>query len=166
MKSYNHKEIESKWQTKWDENNLFATPVNPQDKMYILVEFPYPSGDLHVGHWYAFAVTDIYSRYMHALGKDVLFPFGFDSFGLPAENAAIKRGLNPKTWTYSNIEQMIGQVKSMGTMVDWNKMVITSDPEYYKWTQWLFIQFYKKGLVSHKETHVNWCPSCKTVLAN
>jgi leucyl-tRNA synthetase len=166
MKSYNHKEIESKWQMKWDENNLFATPTNPQDKMYILVEFPYPSGDLHVGHWYAFAVTDIYARYMHALGKDVLFPFGFDSFGLPAENAAIKRGLNPKAWTYSNIESMITQVKSMGTMLDWDKKVITSDPEYYKWTQWLFVQFYKKGLVTHKETHVNWCPSCKTVLAN
>ncbi|MEY4440802.1 MAG: hypothetical protein RLY49_428 [Candidatus Parcubacteria bacterium] len=166
MKDYNHKEIESKWQKEWESKNLFKTNPNPKDKSYLLVEFPYPSGDLHVGHWYAFAVTDIFARYMHHLGKDVLFPFGFDSFGLPAENAAIKRGLNPKTWTYSNIEKMIDQVKSMGTMIDWDTKVVTSDPEYYKWTQWLFLQFYKKGLVKHEQTHVNWCPSCKTVLAN
>lgn len=166
MKDYNHKEIEAKWQKEWDSHNLFKTNPNPKDKMYLLTEFPYPSGNLHVGHWYAFAVTDIFARYMKHLGKDVLFPFGFDSFGLPAENAAIKRGLNPKTWTYSNIEHMIGQVKSMGTMIDWDTQVITSDPEYYKWTQWLFLQFYKKGLVKHEQTHVNWCPSCKTVLAN
>lgn len=166
MKEYNHKEIEKKWQSAWQEAHIFKTSSDPKDKMYILVEFPYPSGDLHVGHWYAFAVTDIYARYMHHLGKDVFFPFGFDSFGLPAENAAIKRGLNPKTWTYSNIESMSKQVKSMGTMLDWNTKIATSDPEYYKWTQWLFLQFYKKGLVKHQETHVNWCPSCKTVLAN
>jgi leucyl-tRNA synthetase len=166
MKDYNHKEIEDKWQKQWTEHNVFKTKADPQNKMYILTEFPYPSGNLHVGHWYAFAVTDIFARYMHHLGKDVLFPFGFDSFGLPAENAAIKRGLNPKTWTYSNIEHMITQVKSMGTMIDWDTQVITSDPEYYKWTQWLFLQFHKKGLVKHEQTHVNWCPSCKTVLAN
>jgi leucyl-tRNA synthetase len=166
MKDYNHKEIEKKWQKEWENNNLFKTNPNPKDKMYILTEFPYPSGNLHVGHWYAFAVTDIFARYMHHIGKDVFFPFGFDSFGLPAENAAIKRGLNPKTWTYSNIEHMIQQVKNMGTMVDWDTQVITSDPEYYKWTQWLFLQFYKKGLVKYEQTHVNWCPSCKTVLAN
>lgn len=166
MKDYNHKEIEAKWQKEWESKNLFKTNQNPKDKAYLLVEFPYPSGDLHVGHWYAFAVTDIFARYMHHIGKDVLFPFGFDAFGLPAENAAIKRGLNPKTWTYSNIEKMIEQVKSMGTMIDWDTKVVTSDPEYYKWTQWLFLQFYKKGLVKHEQTHVNWCPSCKTVLAN
>jgi leucyl-tRNA synthetase len=166
MKSYDHKSIEAKWQREWREQNLFNTNENPQDKMYILVEFPYPSGDLHVGHWYAFAVTDIFARYMHHVGKDVLFPIGFDSFGLPAENAAIKRGLNPKAWTYSNIEVMTKQLESMGTMFDWNKKVVTSDPSYYKWTQWLFLQFYKKGLVHHQETHVNWCPSCKTILAN
>lgn len=166
MKDYNHKEIEAKWQKEWTERNMFKTKANPQNKMYILTEFPYPSGNLHVGHWYAFAVTDIFARYMHHIGRDVFFPFGFDSFGLPAENAAIKRGLNPKTWTYSNIEHMIEQVKSMGTMIDWDTQVITSDPEYYRWTQWLFLQFYKKGLVKHEQTHVNWCPSCKTVLAN
>lgn len=166
MKEYNHKEIEKKWQQEWDDAHLFKSSPNPKDKMYILTEFPYPSGDLHVGHWYAFAVTDIFARYMHHLGKDVFFPFGFDSFGLPAENAAIKRGLNPKTWTYSNIESMSKQVKSMGTMLDWDTKIATSDPEYYKWTQWFFLQFYKKGLVNHKESHVNWCPSCKTILAN
>jgi len=166
MNSYNHKEIEKKWQKEWEDNNLFKTNSNPKDKMYLLVEFPYPSGNLHVGHWYAFAVTDIFARYMHHVGKDVFFPFGFDSFGLPAENAAIQRGLNPKTWTYSNIEYMKGQVKNMGTMIDWSTQFNTSDPQYYKWTQWLFLQFYKKGLVKHEQTHVNWCPSCKTVLAN
>ena len=166
MKSYNHKEIESRWQKKWNDSQIFKTKQNPKDPYYLLVEFPYPSGNLHVGHWYAFAVTDIFARYMHHVGKDVLFPFGFDSFGLPAENAAIKRGLNTKKWTYSNIKHMIDQVKKMGTMIDWETKIITSDPEYYKWTQWLFLQFYKKGLVAHEQTHVNWCPSCKTVLAN
>ncbi len=169
MNSYDHKAIEAKWQQQWADANLFKTatvPRTPEDKMYLLTEFPYPSGNLHVGHWYAFAVTDIFARYLHHIGKDVLFPVGFDSFGLPAENAAIKRGLNPKDWTYSNIDYMIGQIKSMGGMFDWDKKVVTSDPEYYKWTQWLFLQFYKKGLVKHEKTHVNWCPSCKTVLAN
>jgi leucyl-tRNA synthetase len=166
MNSYDHKAIEAKWQKQWADANLFKTPDTPGDKMYLLVEFPYPSGNLHVGHWYAFAVTDIFARYMHHVGKDVLFPIGFDSFGLPAENAAIKRGLNPKDWTYSNIDFMVSQIKSMGGMFDWNRKVVTSDPEYYKWTQWLFLQFYKKGLVKHEKTHVNWCPSCKTVLAN
>ena len=169
MNSYDHKAIEAKWQKQWADANLFktaTTPRTPEDKMYLLTEFPYPSGNLHVGHWYAFAVTDIFARYMHHIGKDVLFPIGFDSFGLPAENAAIKRGLNPKDWTYSNIEFMEGQLRSMGTMFDWDKKVVTSDPEYYRWTQWLFLQFYKKGLVKHEKTHVNWCPSCKTVLAN
>jgi leucyl-tRNA synthetase family protein len=103
---------------------------------------------------------------MHHIGKDVFFPIGFDAFGLPAENAAIKRGLNPKTWTYSNIEFMEGQLKSMGAMFDWETKLLTCDPEYYKWTQWFFLQFYKNGLVKHEQTHVNWCPSCKTVLAN
>ena len=166
MNSYDHKGIEAKWQKQWEDARLFRTPENPQDKMYMLVEFPYPSGDLHVGHWYAFAVTDIFARYMHHIGKDVMFPIGFDSFGLPAENAAIKRGLNSKDWTYSNIDFMVNQVKNMGTMFDWDRKVVTSDPEYYRWTQWLFLQFHKKGLVKHEKTHVNWCPSCKTVLAN
>lgn len=166
MKDYDHKNIEKKWQKKWEDAQLFKTAENPKSPYYTLVEFPYPSGNLHVGHWYAFAVTDIFARYMHHVGKDVLFPFGFDSFGLPAENAAIQRGLNPKTWTYSNIEHMTGQVKNMGTMIDWNTKLITSDPEYYKWTQWLFLQFYKNDLVKHQESHVNWCPSCKTILAN
>ncbi len=166
MKSYDHKSIEAKWQKQWTEQNLFKTVENPKNKMYILIEFPYPSGDLHVGHWYAFAVTDIFARYMHHVGKDVLFPIGFDAFGLPAENAAIKRGLNPKTWTYSNMAVMTNQLKNMGTMFDWDKKIVTCDPSYYKWTQWLFLQFYKKNLIHHEQTHVNWCPSCKTVLAN
>lgn len=168
MTNYNHKEIEKKWQGIWEEKNVYKTAdkKDGSDNEYILVEFPYPSGNLHVGHWYAFAVTDIYAKYRRMLGKNVLFPVGFDAFGLPAENAAIKRGLNPRDWTYSNIEFMKTQMKSMGASFDWNHLVVTCDPEYYKWTQWLFLKFLEKGLAYQSETNVNWCPSCKTVLAN
>lgn len=166
MNDYNHKEIEKKWQEYWREKGLHKVESKEGDNSYVLVEFPYPSGNLHVGHWYAFAVTDIYARYLKKTGKNVLFPIGFDAFGLPAENAAIKRGLNPKDWTYSNMEFMTKQLESMGTIFDWDRKVETCDPNYYKWTQWLFLQFYKKGIVNHEKSHVNWCPSCKTTLAN
>lgn len=169
MKShYNHKEIESKWQEKWAADNLYKTETtkDSKDKEYILVEYPYPSGNLHVGHWYAFAITDIYARYRKMLGGNVLFPIGFDSFGLPAENAAIKHGISPKKWTYENIDTMKKQILSMGTMFDWSHELAASDPEYYKWTQWLFLQFYKNNLAYQADTPVNWCTSCKTVLAN
>lgn len=168
MNNYNHKEIEKKWQGIWEEKSVYKTSdkKDGSENEYILVEFPYPSGNLHVGHWYAFAVTDIYAKYRRMLGKNVLFPVGFDAFGLPAENAAIKRGLNPRDWTYSNIEFMKTQMKSMGASFDWNHLVVTCDPEYYKWTQWLFLKFLEKGLAYQSETNVNWCPSCKTVLAN
>ncbi len=167
MQEYNHKEIEKKWQDIWKKNKIYETKEKQEEKEneYILVEFPYPSGDLHVGHWYAFAVTDIYARYRRMLGKNVLFPIGFDAFGLPAENAAIKNKINPRDWTYSNIKFMEKQLQSMGTMFDWDRKVVTSDPEYYKWTQWIFIQFYKTGLVYKNEINADWCPSCKTVLA-
>ncbi len=165
---YNHKEIETKWQGVWDEKGVYKTADQKAgaENEYILVEFPYPSGDLHVGHWYAFAITDIYAKYRRMLGKNVLFPVGFDAFGLPAENAAIKRGLNPREWTFSNIEFMKTQMKRMGASFDWEHLVVTCSPEYYKWTQWLFLKFLENNLAYQSETNVNWCPSCKTVLAN
>lgn len=168
MEGYNHKDIERKWQEKWQTDGLYNVPdkVEGKENFYTLVEFPYPSGNLHIGHWYAFAVPDIFARFKRMQGHNVLYPIGFDSFGLPAENAAIKRGLDPRKWTYENIDYMSGQLRSMGNMFDWNRKVVTSDPEYYKWTQWLFIEFFKKGLAYKKPGLVNWCPSCQTVLAN
>jgi leucyl-tRNA synthetase len=168
MKSYDHKKIEKKWQKKWQELDIYKTSdrENGKENFYTLVEFPYPSGNLHVGHWYAFAVADIFVRFKKMKGFNVLFPIGFDSFGLPAENAAIKRGLNPKSWTYENIAHMREQFGYMGGSFDWSREVITSDPEYYKWTQWLFAKLFEKGLVYKGRARVNWCPSCKTVLAN
>lgn len=165
---YDHGEIEKKWQKKWQEDGLYTVPdrVEGKENFYTLVEFPYPSGNLHIGHWYAFAVPDIFARFKRMQGFNVLYPIGFDSFGLPAENAAIKRGLDPKEWTYSNIDYMSGQLRSMGNMFDWSRKIVTSDAEYYKWTQWLFIELFKKGLAYKKKGLVNWCPSCQTVLAN
>lgn len=167
-RGYDHQQIETKWQKIWSENKLYETKdeINGKEKFYTLVEFPYPSGNLHIGHWYAFAVPDIFARKKRMEGYNVLFPIGFDAFGLPAENAAIKRGLDPKKWTYENISYMEKQLVSMGASFDWSKKVITADPEYYKWTQWLFLQFYKKGLVEKKKANVNWCPKDNTVLAN
>lgn len=166
--SYNHKEIESKWQENWAKEGIYKTEntVPGKDNFYTLVEFAYPSGNLHVGHWYAFAVPDIYARYQRMRGKNVLYPFGFDSFGLPAENAAIKRGLDPKKWTYENIEYMKNQLQSMGAMFDWDRVIATSDPEYYKWTQMMFNKFFEKDLVYRAKTKVNWCPKDQTILAN
>ncbi len=166
--AYNHQEIEKKWRKQWEKDERYTTPDKKRgaENEYVLVEFPYPSGDLHVGHWYAFAVPDIYARFRRLHGKNVLFPIGFDAFGLPAENAALKHGVNPRTWTYDNMNYMRGQLKSMGTSFDWSREVITCDPTYYRWTQWLFLQLFKKGLAYRAEGEVNWCPSCKTVLAN
>src|SRR3989338_8879863 len=168
MSTYDHKKIEKKWQKQWEKDGIYTTPdsAKGKDNFYLLVEFPYPSGNLHVGHWYAFAVPDILARYQRMQGKNVLYPIGFDAFGLPAENAAIKNKLNPRDWTLSNIEYMKKQIRSMGTSFDWSREVVTCDPLYYKWTQWLFLQFFKNGLVYRKETAVNWCPKDKTVLAN
>ncbi len=167
MKNYDHKEIEKKWQEKWKEEKIYEAKENSdKEKFYTLVEFPYPSGNLHIGHWYAFAVPDIFARKKRMEGYNVLFPIGFDAFGLPAENAAIKRGLDPKKWTYENIAYMEKQLESMGASFDWSRKVITADPEYYKWTQWLFLEFFKKGLVYKKQAKVNWCPQDNTVLAN
>ncbi len=165
---YDHARIEKKWQDAWSKNKIYTTPDQApgKDNFYLLVEFPYPSGNLHVGHWYAFAVPDILARKKRMDGNNVLYPIGFDAFGLPAENAAIKNKVNPREWTQGNIAHMKEQIASMGTMFDWSREVSTIDPTYYKWTQWLFLQFYKKGLVYQKETAVNWCPKDLTVLAN
>lgn len=167
MAGYDHKRIEAKAQEKWESLKLYETDLHTAtDPYYVLFEFPYPSGDLHSGHWYAFALTDIFARYKRMTGKDVLFPMGFDSFGLPAENAAIKHGADPKEWTYANMERMRKQVRSMGTSVDWSKEIATSDPEFYKWTQWLFLKLFEHGLAQRKEAPVKWCPKDQTVLAN
>ncbi|MDB5224381.1 MAG: leucine--tRNA ligase [Candidatus Adlerbacteria bacterium] len=168
MEGYDHTEIEKKWQARWKDADLYKTPdaVEGKENYYFLTEFPYPSGNLHVGHWYAFSVPDIFARYMRMRGYNVMYPIGFDAFGLPAENAAIQRGLNPRDWTFSNMEYMRNQLLSMGASFDWSREVITCTPEYYKWTQWLFIQLYNKGLVYRRETSANWCPKDKTVLAN
>ncbi len=167
MKRYNPKEIEPKWRKIWQESGIYKTPREPgDDKFYCLVMFPYPSGNLHVGHWYNFGPGDTVARFHRMTGKKVMHPIGYDSFGLPAENAAIKNNVPPAKWTRSNIETMTKQLGAIGTMYDWDKLVATSSPEYYRWTQWLFLKLYEKGLAYRKEAPVNWCPSCQTVLAN
>jgi len=164
---YNPSEIEGKWQKKWEADGLYNVDLeNPEDHFYFLTMLPYTSGDLHVGHWYAMAPSDAAARYKRMRGKRVFFPIGFDAFGLPAENAAIKRGIHPRTWTYDNIDRMRGQLRTMGAMFDWSHEAITADPEYYRWNQWFFIKMFEKGLAYRKKAPANWCPSCQTVLAN
>lgn len=165
-KSYNPAEIESKWQQKWDADGLYQSKIDPsKPKHYALTMLPYPSGDLHIGHWYAMTPSDSRARFMRMKGYNVLFPMGFDAFGLPAENAAIKRKTHPKEWTYANIERMRGQLRSMGAMFDWRREAVSCDPEYYKWTEWFFIQLYKNGLAYRKMSPVDFCPNCNTTLA-
>lgn len=165
-KSYNPAEIESKWQQKWDADGLYQSNIDPtKPKHYALTMLPYPSGDLHIGHWYAMTPSDARARFMRMKGYNVLFPMGFDAFGLPAENAAIKRKTHPKEWTYANVERMRGQLRSMGAMFDWRREAVSCDPEYYKWTEWFFIQLYKNGLAYRKMSPVDFCPNCNTTLA-
>ncbi len=167
MSYYNPKDIESKWSTNWKEHGIYKTPqISEKPKNYTLVMFPYPSGDLHIGHWYNFAPADIVARFNRMNGKDVLCPIGFDAFGLPAENAAIKRGIHPSDWTHQNVKSMIKQLEKMGPSYDWDKTLVTSDPDYYKWTQWCFLELYKNNLAYKTKAAVNWCPLCKSVLAN
>jgi len=159
--------VESKWRARWEADRLYhADDDDPRPKWYALTMFPYPSGDLHTGHWYAMTPIDAASRYRRMLGYNVMFPMGFDSFGLPAENAAIKRGVDPAEWTNANVDRMRGQLRIMGAGFDWDREVVTSSPDYYKWTQWWFLQFYKSGLAYRAEAAANWCPGCQTVLAN
>ena len=162
-----HESIETKWQQRWRETNLYKVDDDdPRPKWYELTMYPYPSGDLHVGHWYAMTGADIHARFRNMQGYNVLHPMGFDAFGLNAENAAIERGIHPHSWTMDNIKRMRDQLASMGPMYDWDREVVTCIPEYYKWNQWFFLQFYKNGLAYRDFAPVNWCPSCVTVLAN
>ncbi len=164
--SYNPQAVESKWQAKWEADGLYRAMIdNSKPKHYALTMLPYTSGDLHFGHWYPMAPSDARARFMRMNGYNVLFPIGFDAFGLPAENAAIKRGIHPKIWTYKNIENMRRQLRTMGTMFDWEREAISADPEYYKWTEWFFIQLFKQGLAYRKMSAVDWCPNCNTTLA-
>lgn len=165
--SYFPQEIEKKWQKIWDDSKAFKTPdVSDKPKYYALSMFPYPSGKLHMGHVRNYTITDVIARFKKANGFNVLHPIGWDSFGLPAENAAMKHHVDPETWTDENIAYMKKQLKMLGLSYDWDREVATCKPEYYKWTQWLFLQLYKKGLVYKKEAAVNWCNECGTVLAN
>ena len=164
---YNPQEIEKKWQERWAEDKLYeVTDDDPRPKWYALTMFPYTSGDLHIGHWYAMAPSDVHARFKRLQGYNVLHPMGFDAFGLPAENAAISRGIHPFTWTMQNIDNMRRQLKSMGAIYDWSREVITCQPEYYKWTEWFFLKLYEAGLAYRAKAPVNWCPRCQTVLAN
>ncbi len=165
---YNFTAIEKKWQKIWSKSGLFnAKDFDKRPKFYCLDMFPYPSGSgLHVGHWRGYVLSDTMARFYKMQGKNVLHPMGYDAFGLPAENAAIKKGIHPKKFTYQAIEKFDRQLRQLGAMYDWERRLVTSLPLYYKWTQWLFLQLYKKGLAYRKEAQVNFCPSCQTVLAN
>ena len=167
LEKYNFGEIEKKWQSKWESENAFKVTEDPdKEKYYVLEMFPYPSGKLHMGHVRNYSIGDVLARYKRMKGFNVLHPMGYDSFGLPAENAAIKNGTPPADWTYSNMDEMTAQLKELGLSYDWDRIVATCKPDYYRWMQWIFIQFYKKGLAYKKDNPVNWCPSCQTVLAN
>lgn len=164
---YNFSEIEAKWQKKWEDENAFKVVEDKdKEKYYVLEMFPYPSGKLHMGHVRNYSIGDVLARFKKMKGYNVLHPMGWDSFGLPAENAAIKNNVEPSVWTWNNIDEMRKQLKELGLSYDWDREVATCHPDYYKWMQWIFIQFYNKGLAYKKENPVNWCPSCQTVLAN
>ncbi len=162
------KKTEKKWRDAWKKEgvNKVQDSIKGKKNFYHLVMFPYPSGDLHIGHWYNFGPADVFARFKRMSGYNVMSPIGFDAFGLPAENAAIKRGIHPKTWTYKNIKTMTAQLERMGTIYDWDRTVITADPEYYRWTQWMFLQLFHAGLAYRTKAKANWCPKDHTVLAN
>lgn len=168
MSVYDFKSIEKKWQKAWDEKGQYKmdTRDTSKPKYYCLEMFPYPSGKIHMGHVRNYSIGDVVARFKKMQGYNVLHPMGWDSFGLPAENAAIKNNIHPHVWTMSNIEEMKEQLSMLGLSYDWDKEVATSTPEYYKWTQKIFLEFYKAGLAYKKNSFVNWCPSCETVLAN
>jgi leucyl-tRNA synthetase len=166
MSDYNPAEIEPRWQAKWEADGLYHSDIDPnRPKHYALTMLPYPSGDLHIGHWYAMTPSDARARFMRMRGYNVMFPMGFDAFGLPAENAAINNNIHPKQWTYANIQRMRKQLRSMGAMFDWRREAISSDPKYYHWTEWFFLQLFKHGLAYRKMALVDWCPHCNTTLA-
>jgi leucyl-tRNA synthetase len=164
--TYDPAAIESKWQRQWEEEGLNNTDIDTdQPKFYALTMLPYPSGELHIGHWYSFVPPDARARFKRMQGFNVMFPMGFDAFGLPAENAAIQRQIHPREWTYSNIDRMRDQFHKMGTMIDWRREAISADPEYYRWTQWFFLKLMEHDLAYRRRAPVDWCPSCNTTLA-
>lgn len=167
MENYNPQQVEAKWQKVWERKNNYEVDIDPdKEKYYVLEMFPYPSGKLHMGHMRVYSIGDVLARFMRMKGYNVLHPMGWDAFGLPAENAAIENKTHPAQWTYQNIEHMRDQLKSLGTSYDWRREVTTCSPEYYKWTQWMFLKLYENGLAFKKQAPVNWCPGCNTVLAN
>lgn len=168
LREYDFKDVEAKWQKNWKDENLFKTfdKVEGKDNYYVLAMLPYPSGKLHVGHARNYTLGDVIARYKRMKGYNVLNPMGWDSFGLPAENAAIQNGAHPAVWTKSNIENMKRQLNLMGLSYDWDREIASYKPEYYKWNQWMFKRFYEKGMIYKKKSLVNWCPDCNTVLAN
>lgn len=164
---YVAQDIEKKWQAYWEESVVFKTEYDPsKEKYYVLEMFPYPSGNLHMGHVRNYSIGDVVARFKKMRGFNVLHPMGWDAFGMPAENAAIKNGVSPKDWTLDNIANMTRQQKELGLSYDWDREVATCKDDYYRWTQWLFQQFYKQGLAYKKEAKVNWCEHDHTVLAN
>jgi leucyl-tRNA synthetase len=164
---YDPAAIDRKWQDRWAQDNLYrVNDDGPRPKWYEMTMYPYPSGDLHIGHWYAMSPSDCHARFRRMQGYNVLHPIGFDAFGLPAENAAISRGIHPYTWTMSNIENMRRQLRSIGAIYDWDREIICCLPEYYRWNQWFFLKLYQHGLAYRAKAPVVWCPSCQTVLAN
>jgi leucyl-tRNA synthetase len=163
---YDHIEVENRWRNFWTKEKLFKTNKNPKNKFYCLDMFAYPSGDIHMGHSKNYVIGDVYARFKMRRGYDVLHPFGHDAFGLPAENQAIRAGVHPEKWTIKNIQISDESLKLLGISYDWEKEIITCLPAYYKWTQWMFLLLYKRGLAYKKEAYVNWCPGCQTVLAN
>src|SRR3989454_20780 len=165
MKRYDAVTLEAKWQTRWEKDRLHETrDFDPRPKFYFLTMYPYPSGDLHIGHWYAMAPSDAAARWRRMQGNNVLFPIGFDAFGLPAENAAIQHGIHPYKWTMDNIARMRRQLRSMGAMWEWSREVVTCDPEYYVWNQWFFLKMYNRGLAYRALAPVDWCPKDHTTL--
>ena len=168
MKKYDFKKIEKKWQGVWEKSGIYS-PKDESDKpkKYVLIEFPYPSGEgLHMGHLRPYVAGDVYSRYLRMRGFNVMYPVGWDAFGLPAENFAIKHGVQPSISTAKNIKNAKRQMISWGLSFDWKREVNTTDPNYFKWTQWIFLQFYKAGLAYESTGLINWCPKDKTGLAN
>ncbi|MFX0034931.1 MAG: leucine--tRNA ligase [Candidatus Hermodarchaeota archaeon] len=167
MVEYNAQKIEKKWQEKWEKDKIFETKEDPnKSKYYVLEMYPYPSSALHMGHLRNYSIGDSYARYKRMMGFNVLYPMGYDSFGLPAENAAIDHGANPEEWTNSNIKAIISQQKRLGLSYDWTRLIYSHSINYYKWDQWLFLKFFEKGLAYRENSYVNWCSKCSTVLAN
>ena len=168
-KAYDPRDVQDKWQVRWADIDPFRAsddPEDPRERFYLVDMFPYPSGDLHMGHAEAYAIGDAMARYWFLRGKNVLHPIGWDAFGLPAENAAIRNNTHPADWTYKNIETQAASFRRYATSFDWSRRLATCDPEYYRWNQWLFLRFYDRGLAYRKGGYVNWCPHDQTVLAN